>query len=126
MANRIAPDKQARILHMLVEGASMRSITRIERCGINTVKRLVEDAGQACMDYHDQHVQDVPAKVIQCDEIWAFLYAKNKNVERAVAAPEEAGDIWTWTALDSDSKLMISWTVSSSRDSETAIDLMDD
>ncbi len=126
MVNRIASDKQARILNMLVEGSSMRSITRIEECGINTVKRLVVEAGKACMEYHNQHVHDVPAQVVQCDEIWAFLYAKRKNVESAVAAPEGAGDIWTWTAIDAQSKLMISWLVSTSRDSDSAIELMDD
>ena len=126
MVNRISPDKQARILNLLVEGASMRSITRIEGCGINTVKRLVIAAGKACMEYHDRHVRDVPAQVVQCDEIWAFLYAKRKNVERAVAPPDEAGDLWTWTAIDSDSKLLISWAVSTARDGETALDLMDD
>ena len=126
MVNRISPDKQIRILNMLVEGASMRSITRIENCGINTVKRLVVTAGKACIDYHDQHVREVPAQVVQCDEIWAFLYAKRKNVEQAMAAPDEAGDVWTWTAIDSDSKLLISWAVSTSRDGATALDLMDD
>ncbi len=126
MANRISPDKQARILNMLVEGSSMRSITRIEQCGINTVKRLVVEAGKACMEYHDQHVREVPAQVVQCDEIWAFLYAKRKNVDYAVAAPEEAGDVWTWTAIDSDSKLLISWMVSNARDGATALELMDD
>ena len=126
MANRIAPDKQIRILNMLVEGSSMRSITRIEQCGINTVKRLVVEAGKACMEYHDRHVRGVPAQVVQCDEIWAFLYAKRKNVEYAVAAPEEAGDVWTWTAIDSDSKLLISWLVSNSRDGESALEIMDD
>ncbi len=126
MVNRISPDKQIRILNMLVEGTSMRSITRIENCGINTVKRVVVAAGKACIDYHDMHVRDVPAQVVQCDEIWAFLYAKRRNVEHAVAAPDEAGDVWTWTAIDSDSKLLISWAVSTSRDGATDLDLMDD
>ena len=126
MANRIASDKQIRILNMLVEGSSMRSITRIEGCGINTVKRLVVAAGQACMEYHNHHVQGVPAQIVQCDEIWAFLYAKRKNVEYAVAAPAEAGDVWCWTAIDSDTKLLISWLVSTSRDGDSAIELMDD
>ena len=126
MVNRIAPDKQARILNMLVEGSSMRSISRIEGCGINTIGRLVVEAGKACMAYHDQHVRDVPAQVIQCDEIWSFLYAKRKNVDYAKAPPEGAGDLWTWTAIDSDTKLMISWLVSVSRDGQSAIELMDD
>lgn len=104
----------------------MRSITRIEGCGINTVKRLVVTAGQACMAYHDAQVRNVTAQVVQCDEIWSFLYAKRKNVEYAVSAPAEAGDIWTWTAIDSDSKLLISWLVSTSRDGDSAIEIMDD
>ena len=81
---------------------------------------------KACIDYHDQHVREVPAQVVQCDEIWAFLYAKRKNMEQAMAAPDEAGDVWTWTAIDSDTKLLISWAVSTSRDGATALDLMDD
>ena len=125
MANRISADKQARILNMLVEGASLRSITRIESCSLHTVLRLVETAGKVCLDYHDQHVRDVPAQLVQCDEIWAFLYAKRKNVESAKTPPAEAGDVWTWTAIDSDSKLLISWLVSMSRDGDSAIELMD-
>ena len=104
----------------------MRSITRIENCAFNTVKRCLIDAGKACWDYHDRHVTGIPAQLVQCDEIWSFLYAKSKNVENAVRAPKEAGDVWTWTAIDSDSKLMISWAVSTSRDGETALALMDD
>lgn len=126
MVNRVSAEKQSRILNMLVEGSSMRAITRIEDCGINTVKRLQIAAGAACEQYHDQHVRDVPAELVQCDEIWGFLYAKRKNVEYAVAAPEEAGDVWCWTAIDSDTKLVISWAVSTSRDGQTALSLMDD
>ena len=75
MANRIAAEKQTRIRRALVEGSSMRSITRMENCGINTVKRVVVAAGKACIDYHDQHVREVPAQVVQCDEIWALWKA---------------------------------------------------
>ena len=126
MVNRISRDKQIRILQMLVEGSSMRSITRIENCSINTVDRLVVAAGKACRDYHDANVRNVPSERVQCDEIWAFLYAKRKNVDNAIAAPSEAGDAWTWTAIDADSKLVVSWAVSSARDGMTAIDIMDD
>ena len=104
----------------------MRTITRLERCSINTVTRLLEYAGQAAIEYHDEHVRDVPAQRVQADEIWAPIYAKKRNVPRAVAAPPEAGDSWTWTALDADSKLMITWAVAGARDSMTAIALMDD
>ena len=107
--NRLSTERRSRILKQLVEGSSMRAVTRVEGVSINTVTRLLEDAGAACAAYHDEHVRDVPARRIQLDEIWAFCYAKQKNVEHAKKAPEGAGDTWTWTALDSDSKLIISW-----------------
>ena len=85
------------------------------------------DAGRACSKYHDENVRDVKASVIQCDEIWSFTYAKQKNVSTAKATPEHAGDTWTWTALDSQSKskLIVSYMVGG-RDSEYAIGFMDD
>ena len=107
------------------KGSSMRSISRVAEVSINTVTKLLVDAGNACEAYHDAHVRDVTASRIQCDEIWSFAYATAKNVPTAKAAPEGAGDVWTWTALDSDSKLMVSWLVGG-RDSGNAIDLMDD
>ncbi len=88
----------------------------------NTVNKLLIDAGKACAEYHEANVRNVKASVIQCDEIWSFTYAKQKNVK---AAPEHAGDTWTWTALDSDSKLIVSYMVGG-RDSEYAIVFMDD
>ena len=126
MVNRIDKNKQTRILQMLVEGSSMRSISRIEHCSMHTIDRLVTLAGQACQQFHDEYVREVPAQHVQCDEIWAYLYAKRKNVEKAIAAPEGAGDVWTWTALDADSKLIISWIVSTVRDGPTALEFMDD
>ena len=89
----------------------MRAITRVEGVGINTVTRLLEAAGDACAAYHDERVRDVPARRVQVDEIWSFTYAKQKHVEHAKKAPEGAGDTWTWTAIDADSKLIISWLV---------------
>ena len=103
----------------------MRATARLADVSFNTVAKLLIDAGTVCADLHDQLVQDVTASRIQCDEIWSFTYAKQKNVATAKAAPEEAGDTWTWTALDSDSKLIVSWLVGG-RDSEYAIALMDD
>ena len=91
----------------------------------NTVVKLLVDAGRVCADLHDELVQGVTARSIQCDEIWSFTYAKQKNVAKAKDAPEEAGDTWTWTALDSDSKLIISWLVGG-RDSEYASSFMED
>ena len=111
---------------MLVEGSSMRSISRITGVSINTVTKLLVDAGSACEKFHDQRVRGVDSRRIQCDEIWSFCYAKARNVEASSSAPEGAGDIWTWTAIDSDSKLIISWLVSSGRDAEYANEFMMD
>ena len=86
---------------------------------------LLVDAGNACAAYHDKRVRGVKAKRVQCDEIWSFCYAKNKNVPGAKAAADGAGDAWTWTGIDPDSKLIISWVVGS-RDSHSAKALMDD
>jgi len=91
----------------------------------NTVNKLLIDTGKACAKYHDENVRNVKASVIQCDEIWSFTYAKQKNVKTATAAPKGAGDTWTWTAIDSDSKLIVSYMVGG-RDSEYAIEFMDD
>ena len=77
----------------------------------NTVDKLLKEAGEACEEFHDRTVRGVKAKRVQCDEIWSFVYAKQRNVKAAKAAPPGAGDCWTWTALDADTKLMISWTV---------------
>ena len=110
--NRLSTARRATILQMLVEGSSMRSISRITGASINTVTKLLGDAGRACAHYHDQAVRDVPARRVQVDEIWSYVYAKQKNVQRATRAPaDHAGDTWTWTALDADSKLMVSWLV---------------
>ena len=123
--NKLPLDKRVQILSMLCEGSSMRSISRVAGVSINTVSKLLVDAGNACAAFHDAAVRDVKAKRIQCDEIWSFTYAKQKNVKNAKAAPSEAGDTWTWTALDSDSKMIVSYLVGG-RDSEHAAAFMDD
>ena len=102
----------------------MRSVSRVAGVSINTVAKLV-GAGEACAAYHDEAVRDVHASRVQCDEIWSFCCAKEKNVARAKAAPKGAGDVWTWTAIEADSKLSISWGVGD-RSSATAIEFMDD
>jgi IS1 family transposase len=123
--NKLPLAKHVQILSMLVEGSSMRSISRVVGVSINTVTKLLIDAGTACAVYHDRHVRNVTASRIQCDEIWSFAHCKAKNVATAKAAPDGAGDVWTWTALDADSKLIVWWLVGG-RDSEYAIELMDD
>ena len=123
--NKLSPQDRARILHLLCEGQSIRAITRLTGASKNTVIKLLIDAGKACMAYHDANVRMVPAKRIQVDEIWSFTYAKQKNVAGAKSAPEGAGDTWTWTALDADSKMIISYFVGG-RDGECAKWFMDD
>jgi IS1 family transposase len=110
---------------MLCEGSSMRSISRVADVSINTVYKLLAAAGPVCERFHDEAVRNVASKRVQCDEAWAFCYAKQKNVPAAKAAPEGAGDVWTWTALDSDSKLILTWAVGG-RDASYALELMDD
>ncbi|MBN4046605.1 DDE-type integrase/transposase/recombinase [bacterium AH-315-P15] len=123
--NKLPIEIRVQILNMLCEGSSMRAISRIADVSINTVSKLLVDAGKACSTFHDENVRAVKASRIQCDEIWSFTYAKQKNVKGAKAAPEGAGDTWTWTAIDRDSKLIVSWLVGG-RDAEYANAFMDD
>lgn len=123
--NKLPLAKRTQILAMLCEGLSMRSISRVADVSINTVSKLLVEAGEACLAIHDEQVRGVKASRIQCDEIWSFCYAKAKNVDAAKAAPDGAGDVWTWTALDADSKLMVAYFVGD-RGAESAMVLMDD
>jgi len=111
MANILDTSKRSQILSMLVEGMSMRSVSRITGVSINTVSKLLIDAGNACGEYHDKTVRNVKSKRIQCDEIWSFVGAKQKNVKKMKVPVNGAGDVWTWTALDADSKLIVSYLV---------------
>lgn len=125
--NRLDTAKRAMILGMLVEGMSMRSIERLTGASINTVRKLLDDAGEACAAYHHDNVRGIEGRrTIECDEIWAFVYAKQRNVPRAKAAPDNAGDVWTWTAIDADSKLIVSYLVASDREGATALQFLDD
>ena len=123
--NKLPHAQRVQILAMLCEGSSMRSISRVVDVSINTVAKILEEAGAACEAFHDVTVRNVRSKRIQCDEIWAFLFAKLKNVATAKAAPEDAGDVWTWTAIDADTKLMVAWAVGG-RDATIANDFMQD
>lgn len=107
--NQLGLKKRKQIVNLLVEGSSMRAISRISDVSINTVTKLLIDTGKVCMKFHDENVKNLTSKRIQCDEIWSFVYAKQKNVMDGMV--EGAGDIWTWTGMDADTKLMISWFV---------------
>ena len=117
---RLPPGKRIEILKSLTRGGcSMRATAETCDVSLNTVKKLLADAGRACASYHDEVVRGVRSERIQMDEIWSFVYAKQAHVERAKKAPPEAGDAWTWTAIDADSKLLISWMIGP-RDMTTA------
>ena len=107
--NKLDTAKRVQILSMLCEGSSMNSVARVADVSPNTVAKLLMEAGRACEAFHDKEVRNVQSRRVQCDEIWSFIHAKQKNVEKAKAAPQEAGDCWTWTALDADTKLIVSF-----------------
>ena len=123
--NRLDTKKRAQILHMLVEGNSLRATSRMADVSINTVTKLLVDAGRFCAAYQDEHIRDLPCANIQVDEIWSFCYAKQKNVSKAKAAPDGAGDVWTWTAICPETKIVPSWFIGS-RDAECASEFIED
>lgn len=123
--NTLSLQKRAQILGLLVEGNSMRAITRLIDCSINTVTKLLIDVGVACSEYQDKVMRNLSCKRIQCDEIWSFCYSKEKNV-----APENKdilghGDVYTWTAICADTKLVPSFMVGK-RDAEPAHAFIED
>src|SRR3982074_3094972 len=109
--NKLAREDRARILHLLCEGSSIRAVTRLTGASKKAVSRLLVDAGQAAAWYQDRVFANLTCKRLQVDEIWAFVHCKQKNVATAKKAPPEAGDVWTWTAIDADTKLIPSWFV---------------
>ena len=108
---RLSRRQRAQILHLLCEGMSQRAVARATDTALMTVAKLQMDAGEACMEHHDRTVRGVEAARVEADEIWSFTYAKESNVPRAKNAPPEAGDTYTWVAIDPDTKLVISWHV---------------
>lgn len=124
--NRLPVAKRAQILSIFCEGPSMRAVSRLADVSINTVSKLLVDAGRVCAEFHDEHVRGVKAHRVQVDEVWSFTYAKKKNVTEKIAQTiEGAGDTWTWTAIDADSKLIVSWLVGG-RGVEYAVPFMND
>ena len=123
--NVISRDRKIQIISCLCEGMSIRATARITNSSINTIVKLLIAAGTACQTYHDENVKGLTCKRVECDEIWAFCYAKAKNAPEEMKAAGLAGDVWTWTALDADSKLIVSWLVGG-RDADYAQAFMDD
>ena len=124
--NRLGTEKRAQIIGMLVEGMSMRAVSRLTGASMNTITKLLSDAAEAANAYHAEKTRGITGRRhIQCDEAWGFIYAKEGNVPTAKAAPEEAGDTWTFAALDTESKLIVSYLVGP-RDGQSALAFMDD
>jgi IS1 family transposase len=123
--NRLSRSERAQIIACLVEGNSLRSTSRLTQHSINTVSKLLVEIGAACSDYQDRTIRDLPSTRIECDEIWAFCYAKARNVPDKFKGDWGYGDVWTWTAIDPDTKLVASWLVGW-RGEEEAVDFLTD
>jgi IS1 family transposase len=123
--NKLDATTRAQVLTLLCEGMAIRAVTRVTGASKNTIAKLLADTGRACAEYQDKALRDLPCKRVQLDEIWSFIYAKNDNVRTAKAAPEGAGDVWTWTALCADTKLLINVLVGG-RNTDYALHFVDD
>lgn len=123
--NKLDIKKQALILHLLVEGNSLRSTARIADVSRNTVDKLLRDVGTACQEYQNEHLKNLPCRRVQCDEIWSFVYSKDKNVPDDKKHVFGYGDVWTWTAICADTKIVPCWLVGS-RSAEAAEIFMND
>lgn len=125
MPNILKPEKRVAIVAALTEGCSIRSTARMVGVSRNTVTKLLVDLGEACTRFQDEAIRNLTTRRVQCDEIWSFVYAKAKNVPAEKQGEFGYGDVWTWTAIDADSKLCVSWLVGS-RDSGVATEFMQD
>ena len=111
--NKLDIKKRAQILHMLVEGNSLRATARMADVSRNTVDKLLRDVGIACLAYQDEHLRNLPCKRVQCDDIWSFVYSKGRNVPEDKKGQFGYGDVWTWVAIDAETKLVPCWHVGS-------------
>ena len=123
--NRLSRDRQAQVVAALVEGNSIRATVRLTGVAKNTVINLLRDLGAACRQYQHTRLRHLTCRRIQCDEIWAFCYAKQKNVPADKQGQDGVGDVWTWVAIDADTKLVLSWLIGR-RDAEDALLFMQD
>src|SRR5271169_2020876 len=125
MANVISFEKKVAVLSALVEGCSVRSTVRLTGISKGAVLRLLVAVGTACTEYHDRMVRNVTAKRVQVDEIWSFVGCKQKNVTEAKMEAGICGDVWTFTAIEAQTKLVIGWMVGR-RDAGCATDFLQD
>lgn len=123
--NKLTIEKRAQVIAALVEGNSIRATVRLTGAAKGTVIKLLADVGRVCAEYQSRTLRNLPCRRIQCDEIWSFCYAKEKNVPENLCGQFGFGDVWTWTALCADTKLVPSWMVGK-RDAGTAFEFMQD
>ena len=124
--NKLSTAKRIQVVSALVEGNSLRATARMTGVARMTIEKLLRDLGRACAEYQAETLVNLNCRRVQCDEIWAFCYAKRKNVTTEIAEKHpDAGDVWTWTAIDADSKLVLSWLVAG-RDAGSAYTFMQD
>jgi IS1 family transposase len=123
--NKLPSNQRGQILGMMAEGVSIRAISRMSGASINTVVKLLADVGNACLEYQDRVMVKLPCKRVQCDEIWSFVYSKEKNVPAEHRGEFGYGNVWTWTALCADTKIVPSWYVGT-RDADAATTFMRD
>src|SRR5258707_7095097 len=123
--NRLSTDKKVAVISALVEGCSVRSTSRLTGVAKGTILRLLAKVGQACGDYQAATIRNVPAKRVQIDEIWSFVGCKQKNVTPEISAKRVAGDVWTFVAIEAQSKLVLSWLVGL-RDAGCATEFLQD
>lgn len=125
MVNKLSTEQRAQIIQCLVEGNSVRATCRMTGRSKGAVLKFIAEIGQACSDYQDVTLRNLKSRRIQCDEIWSFCYSKQKNVPDALKGTFGLGDVWTWTAIDADTKLVPAWLVSG-RDADAAQEFMND
>ncbi len=123
--NKLARDERVRVVASLVEGNSIRATVRMTGVAKKTVLKLLRDLGAVCLDYQDRVLRNLPCRRVQCDKIWSFVLCKQKNVAAAKAAPPDAGDVRTWTAIDAETKLVPCFMVGP-RDGGTATEFIPD
>jgi IS1 family transposase/lambda repressor-like predicted transcriptional regulator len=123
--NVLTGDRRAQVIAALVEGNSIRSVSRMTGVARNTIMSLLVAAGAACAEYQDKALRNLPCKHVQCDEIWSFCYGKDKNLPEDKKGIFGYGSVWTWTALDADTKLICSWMVGN-RDALAAREFIQD
>lgn len=123
--NKLSTVNRVQVISALVEGNSINSTVRMTGISKPTILKLLAELGEACKAFHDREVRDLPARRIQCDEVWAFCHCKQKNVKPELEGVFGIGDVWTWTAIDADTKLMVAWAIGT-RDGGYAAEFMND